>query len=244
MAGGMEWFRWHHGSTNDPKFGLIAKKAGSSVAEVIAVWASFLESASVSDQRGYVGEVDFESLDFGLGLDDGLSKRIHALMCERGLIDAETGFVSSWEKRQVKRERDGDNSTERSRAFRQRQRHATPKNNDATPCNTMQRQETPRGEERRREEINTSSSNPEGFDSFWQVYPKKVGKPAAEKAFKAAKLNGHLPEVLADIELKKESEAWTKNGGQFIPNPATYLNQRRWEDGLEIESSSIFAGAI
>lgn len=71
---------------------------------------------------------------------------------------------------------------------------------------------------------------PDGFAEFWRVYPKKVGKPAAERAFRSAKLNGHLPEVLADVRAKANSPAWTKDGGQFIPNPATYLNQRRWED--------------
>lgn len=76
----------------------------------------------------------------------------------------------------------------------------------------------------------TQSSHPDGFDSFWLIYPKKVGKPAAIKAFKAAKLNGHLSDVLSDIESKKVTEAWKKDSGQFIPNPATYLNQRRWED--------------
>lgn len=84
---------------------------------------------------------------------------------------------------------------------------------------------------------NTNTNKPpnphggdEGFNEFWSTYPKKVGKPAAEKAFRAAKLNGHLPEVLADVQAKSKSIAWTKDGGQFVPNPATYLNQRRWED--------------
>lgn len=81
-------------------------------------------------------------------------------------------------------------------------------------------------EEKRREDINTSD-----FDAFWSAYPNKKAKPAALKAFKSAKINGHLPEVLADIEEKAQTEAWTKNGGQFIPMPSTYLNQRRWEDG-------------
>lgn len=74
------------------------------------------------------------------------------------------------------------------------------------------------------------AATPDGFAEFWRVYPKKVGKPAAEKAFRSAKVNGHLPEVLADVQAKTNSPAWTKDGGQFIPNPATYLNQRRWED--------------
>lgn len=70
-----------------------------------------------------------------------------------------------------------------------------------------------------------------GFDQFWLAYPKKVGKGAAEKAFAKARLNGHLPEVLKSIESQKRSEQWQKEGGQYIPNPATWLNQKRWEDG-------------
>lgn len=82
------------------------------------------------------------------------------------------------------------------------------------------------------------------FDAFWDAYPKKSAKPAARKAFKAAKINGHLSEVIGDIESRLLSEAWLKNGGQFIPNPATYLNQRRWEDETTIQGASMFAGAI
>jgi len=73
-------------------------------------------------------------------------------------------------------------------------------------------------------------STEDEFDAFWQTYPKKVGKPAAAKAFRSAKINGHLPNVLADIAAKTQSPGWQKSGGEFIPNPATYLNQRRWED--------------
>lgn len=90
----------------------------------------------------------------------------------------------------------------------------------------------------------TKNQEPEGFTQFWSVYPKKVAKPAALKAFRSAKINGHLPEVLADIESKNHSPDWQKNDGQFVPNPATYLNQRRWEDGKSEQPSGILAGAI
>ena len=85
---------------------------------------------------------------------------------------------------------------------------------------------------------------PDGFAEFWAAYPKKVGRPAAERAFRAARLNGHLPDVLADIAVKTHSPGWMKDGGQFVPNPATYLNQRRWEDVQEASMQSQFAGAI
>jgi predicted phage replisome organizer len=74
------------------------------------------------------------------------------------------------------------------------------------------------------------------FNTFWKSYPKRVGKGAAEKSFK--KINPGketLNQMLEAIEKAKKSDQWKKDGGQFIPNPATWLNQKRWEDELEIE---------
>ena len=150
MAGNIQWFRWHHGSVTDPKFRLIAHKAKQSLATVIAVWAFLLEQASASDERGAFGDVDCESLDCLLGLDDGATAAIMLAMEGRGLVEG--GSVSAWEKRQPKRERVDENSIERSRAFRQKKRQETPEDNDATPSNATQHQETPRVEKRREEE--------------------------------------------------------------------------------------------
>lgn len=71
---------------------------------------------------------------------------------------------------------------------------------------------------------------PSGFAEFWSAYPKKVGKAEARKAFSKAKINGHLPDVLKAISEQAASEQWRKEGGQFIPNPATWIRQGRWED--------------
>lgn len=83
-----------------------------------------------------------------------------------------------------------------------------------------------------------SNTAPEGFDDFWKTYPKRTAKPAALKAFRAAKINGHLGEVLLHVGKMAESDDWKKNLGQFIPNPATYLNQRRWEDEAALPATS------
>ena len=32
------------------------------------------------------------------------------------------------------------------------------------------------------------------------------------------------------LEVQKQSQQWRKDGGQYIPMPATWLNGRRWED--------------
>ncbi len=122
MAGGIDWFRWHHGSITDPKFGLVAKKAGARLGDVIAVWAWLLESASANaDQRGVVGPVDFESLDYMLGMDDGSAARILDAMTARGLL-GDGGAVTAWAKRQPKRE--DDTAAERKRRQRERDHEA------------------------------------------------------------------------------------------------------------------------
>lgn len=86
------------------------------------------------------------------------------------------------------------------------------------------------------------------FDSFWKSYPKKVAKDAAYKAFAKRKPDDKmLKDILQAVELQKTQEQWTKDGGQYIPNPATWLNQGRWMDEVDGGSGSCggaFMGGI
>ncbi|HLA29284.1 MAG TPA: hypothetical protein VJZ49_15465 [Syntrophales bacterium] len=69
------------------------------------------------------------------------------------------------------------------------------------------------------------------FISFWDCYPKKVAKDAAWKSWQ--KRNGERPDIavlISAVENQKKSEQWAKDGGQFIPHPASWLNQGRWDD--------------
>ena len=69
------------------------------------------------------------------------------------------------------------------------------------------------------------------FDSFWKEYPKKVSKVAAIKAWKKLKPDGILyGTIMSALEKRKLSDEWQRDGGQYIPHPATWLNGRRWED--------------
>lgn len=69
------------------------------------------------------------------------------------------------------------------------------------------------------------------FNRFWSAYPRKQGKKTAERAFVKLKPDESLlGEILAALDWQKQSASWTKENGQFIPLPATYLNGRRWED--------------
>lgn len=67
------------------------------------------------------------------------------------------------------------------------------------------------------------------FLQFWSIYPKKVDKKGSFRAFKnIPKLKEQFPGIIKALEIQKESDQWTKNHGQFIPNPTTYIHQERW----------------
>lgn len=77
------------------------------------------------------------------------------------------------------------------------------------------------------------------FNEFWSAYPRKQGKKNAERAFiKLTPDESLLGEILAALDWQKQSASWTKENGQFIPLPATYLNGRRWEDEKPTAASS------
>jgi len=68
-------------------------------------------------------------------------------------------------------------------------------------------------------------SSPAGFDQFWAIYPNRVGKRDAEKAFTKATGRASLETILAGLRryvAKTDDRPWC--------NPATWLNQDRWED--------------
>jgi hypothetical protein len=77
-----------------------------------------------------------------------------------------------------------------------------------------------------------------GFDEFWSAYPRKEAKPRAVKAWRKIPA-GEYPQILADIERRKRSEDWKRDGGRFIPHPASYLNERRWEDADAMQQKVI-----
>lgn len=71
------------------------------------------------------------------------------------------------------------------------------------------------------------------FTEFWQQYPKRVGKKAAFNSWKKIKPDADLFErIMQAVELAKASTEWQRENGRYIPHPATWLNQGRWDDEL------------
>ena len=107
-------------------------------------------------------------------------------------------------------------------------------------CNQMQADVPVIQSNTKSNSISESESNSErvgAFDRFWEIYPKKVGKEAARRAF--AKVKAPTDTLITAVEAQKHSPQWEKENGRFIPNPATWLNQGRWEDEVEVRQQQI-----
>lgn len=79
-----------------------------------------------------------------------------------------------------------------------------------------------------------TSGPADGFEDFWAVWPKRVDKQSAIAAWRKLKPDAALAgQIVAAVQRHAGSEAWLRDGGQFIPYPSTWLNGRRWEDEVE-----------
>jgi hypothetical protein len=73
----------------------------------------------------------------------------------------------------------------------------------------------------------------EGFEQFWEAYPRRQAKQAAQAAWDKLRPGAELREqILAALSAQKRSAAWREQDGKFIPLPATYINGKRWEDQI------------
>jgi hypothetical protein len=207
----------------DPKFQVVAKRAGASVAEVLAVWACLLEAASANaDDRGVVSGFDGEAIDCLLGLPDGRADAIRSALADKGLIEPATHRISAWDKRQPKREREDNTAAERKRRQRERDSEPPPdvtpddpSGGCVTPGHATSHQKTPRGEEIREEHINPLSP-----------FPADAGAPDG-----AASIRQHselVESTRAAIETFNASPLTKRNGG-MLPNvsPEVGLDTRR-----------------
>ena len=69
------------------------------------------------------------------------------------------------------------------------------------------------------------------FEEFWREYPRKVGKGKCLGLWKHLHPSEVLQKtILSALRQQKESLAWQREHGKFIPHPSTWLIQKRWQD--------------
>jgi hypothetical protein len=114
----------------------------------------------------------------------------------------------------AKRERNRD----RMRASRARTERTTPPLSPPMINNSTPPIPTPK--------ISIKSNEEPLFEGFWAVYPRKIGKGAARKAYRHALTRASHVEILAGAK----AYASSKPDPQFTAHASTWLNADRWLD--------------
>lgn len=73
------------------------------------------------------------------------------------------------------------------------------------------------------------------FEIFWSAYPKKSAKQDAIKAWGQVQ-PVDLPALMAALAIQKTTAQWTKDKGQYIPLPASWLRGLRWQDEVLVDA--------
>lgn len=194
----MIWLRWWVGTANDPKWRIVAMRAQCRAGDCLAVWAYLLEVAK--EGEGDITAADIEECSVVLGFQLDVVTSIIAAMKDKGLIDGSR--LSSWEKRQPKRE---DDSTSRVAAFRDRKKNSVQdqasntRNAPVTQCNAPESESESESERKVVSEPSVSDPPPvelekpkrtkraysDDFEAFWRAYPTDplMSKAEAGKAW-------------------------------------------------------------
>jgi len=136
--------------------------------------------------------------------------------------DERSEYKRQWDRDHRRRPTKSDKS-DKSDNFRQIRPIAEAEAEEQTPLSTPSARTSGRA--------GTKPGNGQAFDRFWTLYPKKVKKQDALKAWRKLKPDEALiSEILDAVERAKGSPDWQREGGQFIPHPSSWLNGRRWED--------------
>jgi hypothetical protein len=104
-----------------------------------------------------------------------------------------------------------------------------PEQTASTPlAKCLTREEGETEERESREEKNIAHASRSDFDLFWEAYPRKKGKGATKRALEKATKKAPIEIIMAGLKATKFSD-----DPQFIPYPATWLNEERWSDPPE-----------
>ena len=182
----------------------------------------FVMLLAMAGDRNEGGYIPYSEEDMSALLDLPLPTVRMAIraMESRGMVDFDDGMfhVTNWDKYQSVEGMEKIKEQNRIRKARQRERQRALAESTAP---ALPEPEKKSAMERR-------------FDRFWKEYPKKVGKGAAEKSFAKYKPDDQLTDtMIRAISAQKMSRQW-KEG--YIPNPATWLNQKRWLDEMDEEA--------
>lgn len=222
----MKWFRFWNETINDVKILQLSDYE-------YRMWTYLLSFASETDSTSGHFQITFKLLSLHFHQRFNLFSRAIETFQRVGLITMDEGgfiTITNWNKRQFA----SDNAYARVKKHRE----VTAKRNvSVTAPETDTETETDNTPIAPKKKGLVYTSD---FLSFYEAYPRKVARDVAWKSWQ--KRNGDRPEVsvlISAIENQKKSEQWQKDSGQFIPHPATWLNQGRWADEKTVQKGSM-----
>lgn len=154
------WFRSWHGAPTDTKWLMIAQRANAKPVTVIAtVWALMDHASQNWEDRGSVTGWCHESFAAFAGVTSDEVLNIFEALCSAGIIT--DNRLKAWEKRQPKRE---DNSAERTKRYRERQRNETQCDAPVTQGDTHREQRTDTDTERKKKKEARATRLPDDWE--------------------------------------------------------------------------------
>ena len=226
----MKWFRLHLEILDDYKVSSLSDHE-------FRTWIKLLCIAA--NTMGKLPSV--EEIAFRLRFTTARTQSVLSRLIELRLIDEVAGGLipHNWDVWQYK----SDCSTERVRShretFQKRSRNGHC-NVSETPSDTDTDTEPPISppsggvSQTRSAPLSAPLSAPrlpiaKWFAEFWETYPRRVGRKAAEKKYAAL---ATCEEVHTAIMhgLRQQLPAMRAKEIEFVPHPATWLNQGRWMD--------------
>ena len=124
-------------------------------------------------------------------------------------------------------------NAERQRRFREKHSATDNAESNVTDNVTVTHREEKRREEKKEQKL---SAGAVGFEDFWSAYPQKIGKKPAKAKWEAKRLDSMAAEIVADVRARSASDRKWREG--YVPNPATYLTQERWNDEIQTGGKS------
>lgn len=204
-------------------------------------WVNILCLANREPNRGYLPPL--EDVAFGLRVNERKAQQIIDTLVQAGLLTKNpdsTVEPHGWKQRQ----RVSDNVAERVAKHRARNADVTLQETDSdNESNVTETFPHARATETETETETDTPHTPQGgndpnysleFERFYRSYPKRVGKGAAWKAWGKLKPSKALQaRMIEAVETQKSWPQWRRDNGQYIPHPATWINQARWDDEPE-----------
>ena len=104
---------------------------------------------------------------------------------------------------------------------------------EPVPAPTQQRPETLEALALTEALVEVEALTDTGFDAFWASYPNKASKKDARKAWDKLKPDAALiAKMMTALDAHKKTPKWTKDGGQYINLPASWIRGEKWEDEI------------